>query len=179
MGARRVRGVRCAGVLSRPAVASNCPARLFGGHAVCLPACAHGCRYAAYKDRVAAIDRAHACLSSFTLPNAVWLAKGFPVTSEPNQAKRSAADVLAMPHVDLPAVRAAIESVGGVCDVHPTAAENVEVSLKYKGYLDRQVRGAHTRIRTHSVHRTLALRPTSSGGDASWLVCCLSAGPRD
>jgi len=125
--------------------------------------CLVACRYAAYRDRVFAIDRAHACLTTFTLPNAAWLAKGFPVTSEPNQAKRTAADVLAMPHVDLPAVRAAMESVGAVCDVHPTAAENVEVSLKYKGYLERQVSGRHgARRRAHAMHACMRCFPSPS-----------------
>jgi tRNA U34 5-carboxymethylaminomethyl modifying enzyme MnmG/GidA len=53
---------------------------------------------------------------------------------------RSAADILAVPGVTVPLVLDAMQALGTSLTIEPRVIDNIEITIKYKGYLERQVR---------------------------------------
>ena len=96
-------------------------------------------RYEIFCERERHISDGMSQLSSFILPSAKWTALGHKVSEDGRP--RSAADILSSPHVTLPDILALMRAHGcPEAGVHPRVADNVEVSVKYKGYLERQAR---------------------------------------
>jgi len=103
-------------------------------------------RWAAFLAREAAVGAGERALRAFSLPHAAWTAAlGEPrVQIATDAPRRSAFDMLAVPHVPLARVLAAAAAAGGAAGaaaaaaVAPAAAASVAAAGKYAAYLPRQ-----------------------------------------
>jgi tRNA uridine 5-carboxymethylaminomethyl modification enzyme len=77
-------------------------------------------------------------LNAFLLPSKRCAELGFKVTSDVH--KRSAADLLSLPHVTLAQVRSLMADHDAPLDIPARVSENIETSIKYRGYLEKQRR---------------------------------------
>ena len=101
-------------------------------------------RYRVFQERERLIADGLQQLHSFHLPgvstNSVsWSGLGYKIAEDGRP--RSAADILSTPNVTLNEVVGIMRANGAPeAAVHPRVSDNVEVTIKYKGYLDQQAK---------------------------------------